>query len=524
MATCTSTTAAQAAFSPASYSAQNQAPAVAAPESASVPTVSSGEPKRGTSLGKRAKRSSEDMVEIATADPEQQPLARKKLRTKWDGSPWKIWAIDITPLETPPVQLDEPSQIPLITNSPVIPSPPQPANPELSAPSSDTVTEPSPPQGQPPRTDCGHAIHPAYADTYREPMCPTCLIDHHKDQLKSTQDIILEYGGIQRWRQSIEHSNGSLRDWNIHVMGGFNRKQPVYRDNNGDDISYRHKKRMLHTTVRELETLSEAERVWEERQPEKDQNAAVEQIRLNKEWSATNALQMYKQYVEDGVIDRLEEDCKAFARKRGRDWQVAALPDYPGPEVTTRKERKSGWTCPTAEQRAFIKKAPIPFPKPTDVPDLPPKRERRRKGPRVSFNDEVYVRTDADIDSLRLSATSLSEEFLESASATLGSSTTGLSVHPMPSRPHIVIPLSTRDGQPRDPGQGHSKRNFRGYKPEFGKWAVPDGKELVDTSGRRKQYDEYRLEMDMLHAEMADMETEEKPSDIHTVDVSIVLP
>jgi hypothetical protein len=144
--------------------------------------------------------------------------------------------------------------------------------------------------------------------------------------------------------------------------------------------------------------------------------------------------------------------------------------------------------------------------------DLPLKR-KRRVGADVSFNPDVYVRIDADVDVLRKQHTSLSEDFLEDKPAPKKPGpgilrTAPLKIDPTPSRPHTVIPLHPRDGRPRGPRDGHMYRQKRGYK--LGQWAAGEGMERVNTNGH---YLDFQIHLDngvKLQQEAAALDNDEK--------------
>ena len=80
-----------------------------------------------------------------------------------------------------------------------------------------------------------------------------------------------------------------------------------------------------------------------------------------------------------------------------------------------------------------------------------------------------------------------------------------------PIRPHYVIPLS-RNGPPRDVTRSTMcRRNRRRYVK--GQWAVPEGSEIIDTSGYRKTFDAHVANMEQLQIEAVKMDREDLGGD-----------
>jgi hypothetical protein len=359
---------------------------------------------------------------------------------------------------------------------------------------------------------CGHPIHPACADSYNTVNCPVCLVETAMNNVKIPQNFIFRHGGISIWKENLHIT----KNHDLHYMmvaGGPQKGQPVRRNADGTDVSYRHHKTMLLNLVIELRLLSKMEQQWEAKQSLANTTLVFERNRVRKQWSATGALKQYKDIADDGFFGRLEKDSAMFHRKRGRDWEIVADPGYPDypPDIGDVKENRR-FKDLTTEQTDFILKSEIPQPQETDVPDLPPRRKRRRAGAGVTFNPDVYVRTDADVDVLRKQHTSLSEGFLEDKPAPRkpGPSilrTAALKIDPTPPRPHNVIPLNG-DGRPRGPNEGHMYRLSRGYK--LGKWATSQGMEKINTSGYRRDMQTHLDYGEKLQQEAAIMDNEEK--------------
>jgi hypothetical protein len=76
------------------------------------------------------------------------------------------------------------------------------------------------------------------------------------ETMKNTQDFIFRYGGISAW---CEHLKGQGDLYDRVVRGGTMKHEPVRRNADGIDVSYRHNKRMLLNLVTLLKLLSEKE-------------------------------------------------------------------------------------------------------------------------------------------------------------------------------------------------------------------------------------------------------------------------
>ncbi|KAF2033075.1 hypothetical protein EK21DRAFT_109210 [Setomelanomma holmii] len=290
-------------------------------------------------------------------------------------------------------------------------------------------------------TICGHEVQPGILPLYskQHQACPPCQLSNAMKHLTSTQQWILDNGGI----------------------GGFQggkkkRGRSVILDDNANDISYRHaKKRWLDLAI-ELEYISRYEQAWEAEQIAA--GAGPDSV-SSWQYSATNALKCYEEEVAKGTFNEVERTDAIRMRKRGREWEVSTDPEYPESDEDDKTARHL-W--PNKVQRQFIEASSIPGVDLTStIEDNPPKRKRRRIDAKVRINPVCYVRSEADVDELRHAASSFSVAFLEG--------TTG-------------APLCTKlyDGPLRSKRQW--SRSNR-YIYEVGDWTTPDDSENVDTSG-----------------------------------------
>jgi hypothetical protein len=466
---------------------------------------------------KRTQRSAGD--EAAGDEPNQQSPARKKKRTLWDGSlSWK----EVTDLIPPSIRRR-------YSGNDSIRSPPN-----VAAPPRVSTYAPSPlsePVHCPPPNACGHPIHPAYSNSYAKAMCPMCLVDASMKALQHIQDIINVHGGLSQWNEKTKGSRYHTT-FRVATVGGKKGRQPRWRDRYGRDISYRHCKRNLINLVNELEDLAEMEVVWEENQSPENNDVYVGHVRLRKQYSATAALHWYKDTEDNGFIGRIEEDCELFGRRRGRRWTITCDPDFPD---RGGREQELGWKSLMRTQHQLLNASKIPKTLRTDVAEQLPRRKRRREGAGVSWNEDAYVRTYADVDVLLKAACSLSEDFLEPSPKRPNLSilrTTPLAIdqehiaidavanYSKPMSSHHVIPLSRKDGPPRDVTQSSMARRKRRLYTR-GQWAVPEGSGIIDTSGCYKGFDFHRAYMEDLQIEAVRMDKEDRlRGDVEMTDAS----
>ena len=477
-------------------------PARPAKSAAAAKKPSSRTYDANASIGKRKERSNSD--EPGGTGLHQQTPAKKKRRTSSDGRSSEKRVSDSRPSLTPRTHSKH-------SHEKATRNGPPPKHEPTCASKDQSKLSPYPPLNA-----CGHTIHPVYSENYAKAMCPMCLVDASMETLHHIQDFINAHDGLPQWKENLEGHYAKLT-YHVASLGG-----KKGRNANGTDVSYRHCKRNLVNLINEIEDLSEMELAWEAKQPPEDNDVYVEHIRLRKQYSATAALHWYKDTEHNGFIGRVEEDCEIFSRRRGRRWTIASDPDFPDRDG---HEQDLGWKSLKKIQHKLLNESDIPKVQRTDVAEQLPTRKRRREGASVSWNEDVYVRTDADVDVLRKASCSLSEEFLEPSPKRPRMGvlrTTPLEVTrelipaaPVangsnPIRPHYVIPLS-RNGPPRDITRSSMCRHRRRYAK--GQWAVPEGSEIIDTSGYRKNFDVHVANMEQLQIEAAKMDREDLGGD-----------
>ncbi|KAI4708901.1 hypothetical protein J4E89_006303 [Alternaria sp. Ai002NY15] len=455
-----------------------------------------------TSIGKRKERANSD--ESGGNGVNQPSPAKKKKRTSLDGRSSGKKAIDSSPSSTPQTHSKHSHET----------APPN-GRPTKHEPTFAPNRRSEPPQ-HPPLNACGHTIHPVYSENYAKAMCPMCLVDASMKTLQHIQEFINAHDGLSQWKENLE-GHYAKSTYHVASLGGKKGKNV-----NGTDVSYRHCKRNLVNLVDEIEDLSEMELAWEAKQSPENNDVYVQHVRLRKQYSATAALHWYKDTENNGFIGRVEEDCEFFSQRRGRRWTIASDPDFPDRDGL---EHDLGWKSLKKIQHKLLNESDIPKVQRTDVAEQLPRRKRRREGASVSWNENVYVRTDADVDVLRKASCSLTEEFLEPSPkrpkmGVLRTSplevaqelipATPIANGSNPIRPHYVIPLS-RNGPPRDVTRSSMCRHRRRYVK--GQWAVPEGSEIIDTSGYRKNFDVHVANMEQLQIEAVKLDREDLGGD-----------
>ncbi|KAH6878741.1 hypothetical protein BKA58DRAFT_377909 [Alternaria rosae] len=474
---------------------------------AKKPSSSASDTNMSTRKRKRRSATNEPVYE----GPNEQSPARKKVRTLQDGSSSGREATnsDPKPASTPPRMHSKNDYI----NAP--PADPPKQRGSTSAPNRRSELA----QSAPPNA-CGHTIHPAYSDSYAKAICPMCLVDASMHTLQRIQNIINAHDGLSQWGEAAD-SYYAQSVYRVATRGG----QPRWKNADGTDVSYRHCKRNLVNLVNELEDLSKMELAWEAKQSLESNDFYVEHVRLRKQHSATAALHWYKDTQDYGFIGRVEEDCEIFSRRRGRRWTIVCDPEFPDRDG---HEQDLGWKSLTKAQHKLLKGSDIPKPVRTDVAEQLPRRKRRREDAGVSWNENVYVRTDADVDVLRKASCPISEELSSSPKkpkmSILRTTPLEIVLEPIfatpivlnPIHPHYVIPLS-RNGPPRDVTKSSmARKRRRSYKR--GQWAVPEGSEIIDTSGYRKNFEVHVANMEQLQIEAAKMDREDLGGDTETKD------
>jgi hypothetical protein len=271
------------------------------------------------------------------------------------------------------------------------------------------------------------------------------------------------YGGVSPWLQRIEDSTSPQEQYFEYIqflrcVRGGSRSHPcdAHVNINGIDWSHRHAKKRLHNRVNELLRLVRVQADWAIKKTASSANSVQNMDIVQRPFTVAHALQYYYSKVKDGSIHCLEAEDEEYARKRGREWEISLDPNYPPDPFEQDASEAHRHFKTTPEQRAFIEGSTLPF-KDENEYIAAPCKEKRGTGKKVTFNPNVAVRSDADIDVLRK---------------------------------QVVAPSNTAckpcfQSQPLSEGPGREewfyKRTTRYYKP--GQWSATKASVAVDTSG-----------------------------------------
>lgn len=258
---------------------------------------------------------------------------------------------------------------------------------------------------------CHHPIHPAYASKYSHSQCPLCRMIRRAFELDCVDRYIDSKCGVGQWRQNFHASTMSKKQyckeqviWHNIVRGGsVSRTGNATFDKDGKDMSHRHAKMQLHNLVTEMQMLAEIEARWcRENITGDGELTAGEWQGLS--FSAAAALHYY--HDRSGAIHRVEKQNAKFSRMRGKEWEISIHPDYPQDVPEPKNAHRSYPT--TLGQRAFIKAHSMPLRSEEECMVFPSKSKRRIDA-KVSFNSEVHVRKETNIDVLREQGMAASE-------------------------------------------------------------------------------------------------------------------
>jgi len=361
------------------------------------------------------------------------------------------------------------------------------------------------------KTPCGHELHPVIAKNYSAlygRQCSCCRMNNAMFDVRRSQDLILGNGGVHAWQDKCRDDK-TMKTWERTVRGANRRigREPIVNIH-GEDSSYRASKTRLLNLAVQLEELSVLEQAWEmEQAPETGSPANSPKMR-RMQYSATNAMALYNGAVDTGILTKLEENCMTYMRKRGRDYEASASPEYPDSDSDDEEDDcKHKYFDANGAQRTFINTS---FGQPADGSDQdasPPKRKRRRIDASLTFNEDVYIRSESDVDVLRSSTLGLDADFLEedSLAPSLSPSilrTTPLKIDPRPRRAYRKRGLNKHDGALR-PTLRWDRRS-KWY--QRGAWAVGEDSEVVNTSGSRFGERQWNYYCEALQEEAEEMD------------------
>lgn len=211
----------------------------------------------------------------------------------------------------------------------------------------------------------------------------------------------------------------------------------------------------------------------------------------NGEWlgpSAKRALQMYEHAVSSGLLSTVQDGAAIYSRARGLV-NESVLKRKRDTEDNEDEEEEEEEAADLAKKlsRGIIPGAYSPEQSLTGtVAQAPPKRKRRSiEG--VSFHPDVFVRTDADIDVLRKSATFNTNPnksapppcgILRTSEQTAARHPTN---PPQPPPAHTKMPLSDSPSRDR---RFFTRKNQR-HRDYQAKWAPRAELDIIDTSWDR---------------------------------------
>jgi hypothetical protein len=325
-------------------------------------------------------------------------------------------------------------------------------------------------------------------------------------------------------------------------MGGSRRSNLTpTRDIHGNNSSHRLAKVRLHNVLIALEDISVKEQAWEIDHPVRARlRSAIVRLEGKDQWikhSATSALfYLYNETVEQGFMSRVEKSCVRFMRKRGRDWKVSADPDYPSSDSECEPEDAHKRFRANPAQRNFIATSNI-LNVSTDVQDKPRSPKRRRVDDNLAFNEEIYVRSGADVDDIWPASSTRNANSLKPTSSppsVLHTSVCKAKRRRIDPDLSILAPANpyTRPleklAEPRRSIRWHRGRRARetGVMCSKGLWTVPKNRVNVNTSGYEfgKNYEGWEKYVEELEEEaenwMMDWELDEhmrKPILAHLV-------
>lgn len=368
----------------------------------------------------------------------------------------------------------------------------------LASPLIDAPTSTQPPSDTP----CNHPIHPAYADTYMSPKCPACQLDRYIFLARKPTLTITTRGGRGRWREHVlfniqGEAQAQERERYTFVTGHHKRYDKDGKDlhvtTNSDhdeiDVSFPRGKTQVLNKVTELEDVSAGEKAWEANNPPESRDEETKkQFDDARYYTATAAVARWHAHTKK-AFEKVEELSAKLSRKRGREMEISAYPDFPDPQDTYLDRAY----YLTQEQKDFIDAAASPDSNDAEGDrDLSTiKRKRHRLTLTVDFDTHTYVRSEADIDLLFAPPAGLTLDFLEDTHAPPPPRsilrTASQHMHPLPRRTYKVKDLETKEKSTA----GHV-RAHRGQ--------ARDGYEITNTSGSRYKanwdaWDAYRARL-----------------------------
>jgi hypothetical protein len=316
--------------------------------------------------------------------------------------------------------------------------------------------------------------------------------------LEGIQDWIKDKGGIRQWRESTRDPAKSPSQqqeehnrYQMATQGGYRRnKQHVLVNDYGHDVSYRHCKKRLINLLPQFRKLKKVEEEWAQGMT----NVGAEGWC---EYSAHAALEQYRARKTAGMLRPVEDLDMAFARKRGREHEIATNTNYPE-DKDENDQYTHAYNQKSLAQALFLSDYKVAAnPDVTTVavqPEQHPlKRQRRNSNAKVSFAGKGEVCLVRDIDDIRkLHAArpkivthytpSFGPGILRTAKPDVGAHLNS-AVATIPQLPYYHVSLRPVDLPRRQ--QARYLRSHAAYKPETCEHKASEGHIIVDTSGSK---------------------------------------
>jgi hypothetical protein len=357
---------------------------------------------------------------------------------------------------------------------------------------------------------CSHLLHPAYSSlfTKSESVCPQCRLDFALDQLRTIQRIVENKGGVDHWRKAskkdkdapLDGSKKKIKVWKAHLDGG-DKRHMEYAFNNPDDIdiSHRHCKKRLLNLKLELEGYAEQETAWEQLEAHKyrllssdpfDDLVSFEVL----EHSARYALEKISRLESEGELT-LTEDRNAIAVHHNAMNVRKCL------DLENIRHRPNNETSTTSANNTHRPRVGGVNAINANI-DSPPKRMCRDPRHNVSFDPEVRVCVENDIDVFRKDTFSpattgcgLPRSILRTTPARGRSDVArkGSSIGSTTTCSFDIIALRSEAGVSK--GRFHGRHSLQ-YR--HGLWTSSPENLIVDTSGANKSddgWETYNLEL-----------------------------
>jgi hypothetical protein len=319
--------------------------------------------------------------------------------------------------------------------------------------------------------------------------------------LAGIQDWIKDKGGIRQWRESSRDPAKSpseqqeeLHRHQMATQGGHRRnKQHVLVNHYGHDVSYRHSKKRLINLLPQFRELKKVDEEWA---------SGMKFVGAEGwcEYTAHAALEQYRARKTAGMLRQVDDLDMAFARKRGREHEVATNTNYPEDKDENNKYTHA-YSQRSLAQALFLSDYKVAAnPNVTTVTaqmeEHPLKRQRRKRNARVSFagkGEVCFVRNIDDISKLHAARPKIithytpphSPGILRTAKPDVGAHLHS-AVVTTPQLPYHHVSLRPVDLPCRH--KALYLRSHAAYMPETCKHKASEGLIIVDTSGSKYRF------------------------------------